>query len=254
MTDLRRSLLGDDGRLLVVAVDHPLYSWPCAGLEDRASVIHDVVDAGAEAIISSYGTRRDERPAFGDAASIVKLDLTTLSIGGAYPVSEYALAWTVDDAVRVGARAVLTFVQLGAPFELQALRAAAVTAARADRAGVAYVCEIMPVESERFPDPSTPIAVLAACRVGAELGAHVIKTSMPSQPEALASTVGAGVPVILAGGDRTDDVEGLLDRVRRACAAGAGGVAVGRNVWGAPDPAAVVSALHEVVHGSKGAS
>jgi hypothetical protein len=37
-----RPPLGADGRALIVAVDHPLYSWPCAGLEDRASVLRAV--------------------------------------------------------------------------------------------------------------------------------------------------------------------------------------------------------------------
>ncbi|CAN5740347.1 MAG: class I fructose-bisphosphate aldolase [Ilumatobacteraceae bacterium] len=249
MTDLRRTLLGDGGRIVVVAVDHPLYSWPCAGLEDRRAVIRTVVDAGADAIICSYGSLRDERPVFGTCATILKLDLTTVAVGGSYPVSEYSLAWTLDDATRLGADAVLTFVQLGAPFELEALRNAAAVAAAADRAGVPYVCEIMPVESERFPEPSAPLAIVAACRVGAELGAHVIKTTMPSTPDAMRETNAFGVPVVLAGGDPADDREAMFAAVRRACAAGAAGVAFGRNVWGSPDPAETVRRLHEAVHG-----
>ena len=55
--------LGSDGRALIVAVDHPLYSWPCPGLEDRAGVLRAVSGAGADAIICSYGTLRDLRTA-----------------------------------------------------------------------------------------------------------------------------------------------------------------------------------------------
>jgi DhnA family fructose-bisphosphate aldolase class Ia len=86
-----RGPLGADGRTLIVAVDHPLYSWPCAGLEDRASVLRAVSAAGADAVICSYGTLRDLRVAFGGAAPILKLDVTTLAVGGQYPVSEYAM-------------------------------------------------------------------------------------------------------------------------------------------------------------------
>ena len=105
--------LGPDGRSLIVAVDHPLYSWPCAGLEDRGAVLRAVSAAGADAIICSYGTLRDLRESFGAAAPILKLDLTTVAVGGHYPVSEYALAYRVEDAQRLGAAAVLTYVQLG---------------------------------------------------------------------------------------------------------------------------------------------
>jgi len=144
-------LLAADGRLLVVAVDHPLYSWPCPGLEDRAALIEAVAVAGADAVIASYGTIRDHRSAFGSSRPILKLDLTTVALGGEYPSTEYVQAWSVEDAQRLGVGGVLTFVQLGASFELEALRTAGRVAAEADRAGLQYVCEIMPVESARFP-------------------------------------------------------------------------------------------------------
>jgi 2-amino-4,5-dihydroxy-6-oxo-7-(phosphonooxy)heptanoate synthase len=240
--------LAADGRIVVVAVDHPLYSWPCAGLEDRAGTIRTVVEAGADAIIAAYGTVRDVPEAIGAAAPILKLDVTTVTVGGDYPLTEYVTAYSVDDAQRVGAAAVLTFVQLGADFELDALRTAGQVAAAADRAGLPYVCEIMPVESLRFPDPYDPGAIAAATRTAVELGAHVVKTSMPTPAEAVADAAAFGVPVILAGGDLTSDRDRLLGAVDVAMRSGASGVAFGRNVWGAADPAGTVRELARIVH------
>jgi fructose-bisphosphate aldolase / 2-amino-3,7-dideoxy-D-threo-hept-6-ulosonate synthase len=231
------AVLAADGRALIVAIDHPLYSWPCPGLEDRAAVLRAVSAAGADAVICSYGTLRDLREAFGEAAPIMKLDVTNVSTDGSYPVSEYAVAYRVEDAVRLRATAVLTYVQLGTPFELDALRAAAQVAAHADEAGLAYVCEI-----------TGPAAIAAAARTAAELGAHVVKTTMPDPPEAMAEVAGCGVPVVLAGGDFEPDDDLMLDLVRRALAAGAAGVAHGRNVWGRRDPGAAVVALRALVH------
>jgi DhnA family fructose-bisphosphate aldolase class Ia len=242
-------LLAADGRLLVVAVDHPLYSWPCHGLEDRAALIEAVALAGADAVIASYGTIRDHRSAFGSSQPILKLDLTTVALGGEYPSTEYVQAWSVEDAQRLGVGAVLTFVQLGASFELEALRTAGRVAAEADRAGLQYVCEIMPVQSAGFPKDDAPDAIAAAARTGSELGAHVIKTTMPDPPGAIREAASCAAPVILAGGARAHDTAALLDSVSRALAAGASGVAFGRNVWGAEDPSAIVSRLHAVVHG-----
>ena len=71
-----RPPLAADGRGVIVAVDHPLYSWPCRGLEDRDALLGAVVSAGADAVIVSYGTLRDCRAALGEAAPILKLDLT----------------------------------------------------------------------------------------------------------------------------------------------------------------------------------
>jgi fructose-bisphosphate aldolase / 2-amino-3,7-dideoxy-D-threo-hept-6-ulosonate synthase len=243
-------VLGPDGRALIVAIDHPLYSWPCPGLEDRGSVLRTVSSAGADAVICSYGTLRDLRDAFGNAAPILKLDLTTVAVGGHYPSSEYALAYSVEDARRLGAAAVLTYVQLGTPFELEALRNAAHVAVRADELELPYVCEIMPVEGDAYPDAASPVAIAAATRTAAELGARMVKTTMPSPPEAVEAACGHGVPVVLAGGDFEGDGERLLDQVRRALDAGAAGVAHGRNVWGRPDPGEAVAALRALVHGA----
>jgi DhnA family fructose-bisphosphate aldolase class Ia len=234
--------LAADGRTVIVAVDHPLYSWPCRGLEDREALLRAVVAAGADAVIVTYGTLRDCRQALGGAVPILKLDLTTLTLDG-YGTTEYVAAWTVDDALRLGAGAVLTFVQVGAPFELAALQLAGRVAAAADAAGLAYVCEIM-------PDGHDPRAIAGCCRSAAELGARVVKTSFPEPASAIADGVGCGIPVVLAGGDPRDPGRSLADAAA-AIAAGAAGVAFGRNVWGAADPAAMVRDLYRVVHGAE---
>jgi DhnA family fructose-bisphosphate aldolase class Ia len=233
--------LAADGRAVIVAVDHPLYSWPCHGLEDREALLRSVVTAGADAVIVTYGTLRDCREALGSAMPILKLDLTTLTLGG-YGTTEYVAAWTVDDAVRSGAAAVLTYVQVGTPFELGALQLAGRVAAAADAAGIPYVCEIM-------PEGDDPLAIAACCRSAAELGARVVKTSFPQPASAIAEAVGCGIPVVLAGGDPRDPARSLAD-TSAAMTAGAAGVAFGRNAWGAPDPAAIVRDLCGIVHGA----
>lgn len=240
-------LFARDGRAVVVAIDHPLYTWPCPGLESREQLIAEVVAAGADALIASYGTVRDCRAAFGTARAILKLDLTILSVDG-YRPADWVVAYAVEDAVRLRADAVLTLIEPGTPGELAELAAAARVAAAADRAGLPYVCEILPAASEAFPDPFAPRAVAGAARAAAELGAHVVKTSIPTPAGAVAEAVGCGVPVLLAGGELADDREAYLAGIADAVAAGAAGVAVGRNVWGGGDPAGTVRRLAEVVH------
>jgi DhnA family fructose-bisphosphate aldolase class Ia len=57
----------------------------------------------------------------------------------------------------------------------------------------------------------------------------------------------SAAPVVLAGGPRVADQSALIDRVRQFVAAGAAGVAFGRNIWGSEDPVAVVHQLREVL-------
>jgi DhnA family fructose-bisphosphate aldolase class Ia len=79
--------------------------------------------------------------------------------------------------------------------------------------------------------------VAGAARAAAELGAHVVKTSIPTPPAGIAAAAGCGLPILLAGGEPAPDPEAYLAGIGEALAAGASGVAVGRNVWGRPDPA-----------------
>lgn len=236
-------------RGVIVAIDHPLYMWPTRGLEDRDSVLRSVSEAGADGIIATYGTLRDHADAFGSSKRILKLDTKALSVGE-YQMGDHAVCWTLEDAQRLGADAVLTFVQVGLPDELPALVQAARLAAECDRAGLPFLCEIMPIESANYPDPFDPAAIAACARAAAELGAHLVKTSIPNPPEEVAQAVSAsGVPIFLAGGDPQPTEEAFLEQIRAAVRGGAAGVAVGRNVWGGPDPARMVSRLRDIVHG-----
>jgi DhnA family fructose-bisphosphate aldolase class Ia len=237
-------------RGVIVAIDHPLYMWPTHGLEDRDKLITSVVAAGADGLIATYGTLRDHGEAFGAAKRILKLDVKALSVGE-YREGDHAVCWTLDDARRVGADAVLSFVQVGCPDELPALAQAARIAAECDEAGMPYLCEIMPIESESYPDPFDPGAIAACARAAAELGAHMVKTSIPRPPQEIRVAAGCGLPVFLAGGDPQPTEEAFLDQVRSAVQAGAHGVAVGRNVWGGADPAGTVRRLSKIVHGTK---
>jgi len=88
--------LAADGRTVVVAVDHPLYSWPCVGLQDRASTIRAVVGAGADAIIVALN------PAWTRAEWTVRgwpnLDVSNLGALWSDPSTwSWALALTAPD-------------------------------------------------------------------------------------------------------------------------------------------------------------
>ena len=244
--------MGADGRIVIIAIDHALYSWPCRGLEDRAAIIRSCAASGVDAMIASYGTIRDFRAEFGDVKPILKLDLTSVTLGSHYPLTEYVMAYTLDDAARLGVKTVLNFIQLGAPFELEALRQSAKLATQCDNRGFTYLCEIMPVESAMFPNAEAPEAIVAACRTGQELGAHFIKTTMPVPMTGVKEAVAnCDIPVVLAGGSPAKDAAVFDKTIAEALDAGVAGIAIGRNAWGAANPASAISRFVNLVHGQR---
>ncbi|TDA25661.1 MAG: fructose-bisphosphate aldolase, partial [Archaeoglobi archaeon] len=94
-----------------------------------------------------------------------------------------------------------------------------------------------------------PKAVALAARVGAELGADIVKTNFTGDVESFRKVVeGCPVPVVIAGGPKMSSVEELLQMVRMAMDAGASGVAIGRNIFQAENPTKMTRAIAMIVH------
>ncbi len=76
-----------------------------------------------------------------------------------------------------------------------------------------------------------------AARAGAELGADIIKTNYTGDPDTFRHVVeGCPVPVVIAGGPKTETDLEFLQMIEGAIEAGARGVDIGRNVFQAEDP------------------
>lgn len=87
-----------------------------------------------------------------------------------------------------------------------------------------------------------------ACRIAAEFGARVVKTYWCDDFEQV--TESCPVPVVIAGGPRTDSEIEVFRFVHDGMQRGAIGVNLGRNVWQHDHPIAMANALRGVVHDS----
>jgi DhnA family fructose-bisphosphate aldolase class Ia len=92
-----------------------------------------------------------------------------------------------------------------------------------------------------------------AARVGAELGADIVKVVYTGSVDSFAKVVqGCPVPVVIAGGPKMNSDEDIFKMVEGALKAGAAGVSIGRNAFQHKTPEKMVAALCKMVH--KGAS
>jgi DhnA family fructose-bisphosphate aldolase class Ia len=90
-----------------------------------------------------------------------------------------------------------------------------------------------------------------AARVGAELGADIVKVVYTGSAESFREVVeGCFVPVVIAGGEKMGNDEDLIEMVKGAMAAGAAGVSIGRNVFQHKDPERMVQKICRIVHNS----
>jgi DhnA family fructose-bisphosphate aldolase class Ia len=92
-----------------------------------------------------------------------------------------------------------------------------------------------------------------AARVGAELGADIVKVVYTGSRDSFTEVVeGCFVPVVIAGGEKMGNDEDLCEMVKGAMAAGAAGVSIGRNVFQHKDPEKIVKTISEIVHHRSG--
>jgi DhnA family fructose-bisphosphate aldolase class Ia len=88
-----------------------------------------------------------------------------------------------------------------------------------------------------------------AARVGAELGADIVKVVYTGSVESFKEVVnGCPVPVVIAGGPKMNSDEDIFKMVEDALTAGAAGVSIGRNAFQHKTPDMMVQALSKMVH------
>jgi DhnA family fructose-bisphosphate aldolase class Ia len=256
MTDVGKAMrlkrvIDGEGVSVICALDHgmtsPQFLEPLADIVARTG---EAVAGGANVIMMSKGMIRLAHPAFSPTTSLALLLSASASPQGDRP--EIVQIAEVEEALRLGADAVVLFTALGGETEPSMIDLLA---------GVGRECEVlgMPFIAEaEFPTTYASVEELAAqygfeylrrnVRLCAELSADIVKTNWPGDGDAFAKLVEAanGVPVVLAGGSRLSDEE-LLRRMEAAMAAGAIGCSVGRNIFMHERPEAITRALSRVI-------
>jgi class I fructose-bisphosphate aldolase len=244
-------IFGEDGRCLILPVDHGLTLGRVVGLEDPVAVAGGLLDLPCDGLLMAPGlTRRTvERFAHrGAPARILTLDTFFREPGEAEAGA--GLAAFVSQAARLGVDCVKLFMAWNVTSRERAATAARI--ARVIREAETFDLPVMVepiVVGEQRTDETTAVEGDAA-RAAMELGADIIKVAYPG-PELMAAwSRELGVPLVILGGPRTGEPEGVLQLAGEAVAHGARGIVIGRNVWQRPPDVTrhLMSQLYAIVH------
>ena len=239
------------GVSIICALDHgmtaPRFLEPLADIRTRTA---EAVAGGANVIMMSKGMIRTAEPAFGPDTSLALLLSASANPGRDRP--EVVQVAQLEEASRLGADAVVLFTALSGDTEAGMVRTLAAVGEACERLGMPFIAEA------EFPTTYATVEELEQqygfeylrrnVRLCAELGADIVKTNWPGDPESFGKLVEAanGIPVVLAGGSRLEDKE-LLWRMQVAVEAGAIGCSVGRNIFMHASPEAITRALSRVI-------
>ncbi|MBW1979723.1 MAG: class I fructose-bisphosphate aldolase family protein [Deltaproteobacteria bacterium] len=243
---LERIINRNTGKSVIVPMDHGVSSGPILGITDMKEAMSQVADGGANAVVVHKGmVARGHRKSGPDMGLIVHLSgSTSLSP----EPNAKTLVCTVTEAIRLGADGVSVHVNIGNGREKEMLADLGRVAREAAEWGMPLLAMIYP-RGEKIRDEYDVEAVKHAARVGAELGADVVKVSYTGSPESFRQVVeGCHVPVIIAGGPKMESDLAILQMVKGAKEAGAAGTSIGRNVFQHQNPTRIVGALCMIMH------
>jgi putative autoinducer-2 (AI-2) aldolase len=226
------------GRTLMLAFDHGYIMGPTSGIERMDLAIPPLMNH-VDCLMCTRGALRTCIPPETDKPVVMRCSTGATVLKD---LSDEVIGVTVEDAIRMNAAAVTTQVCIGATHEKETL------------ANLSYLIN----EGNRYGVPTLGVTAVGkelvrdarylglACRVIAEVGAHFVKTYY-CEPDFADVVAGCPVPIVIAGGKKIPEKD-AIEMAYKAIDQGALGVDMGRNIFLAEDPVAMVQAVAKVVH------
>jgi len=225
------------GRTVMLAVDHGYFLGPTTGLE-RIDVTIVPLLQYADTLMCTRGIVRTTVPPTFNKGVVLR------SSGGPSVLKELSneqIAVDVEDAIRLNVAAMAVQVYVGGEFETQSVHNMTRLVDQGNRYGIP-VLGVTAVGKEMARDAKY---MRLATRICAELGASYVKTYYCDGFETV--TAACPVPIVIAGGKKMGELDALT-MAYNAVQAGAAGVDMGRNIFQADAPAAMIQAVGKVVH------
>lgn len=234
---LARIIKPQDGRAVMLAVDHGYFLGPTSGLEEPRKTIVPLLPY-ADSLMLTRGVLRTSVDPNTNVPVVLRVS------GGTSILKELSnenITVSVEDAVRLNVSAMALSIFVGSEFEKQTLVSLAKLVDEGERYGIP-VLAVTAVGKEMVRDARY---LGLACRIAAELGAHFVKTYYCEDFDQVIAS--CPIPVIIAGGKKTPESEALeltFNAVRR----GAVGVDMGRNIFQSDSPVGIIRAVRAIVH------
>ena len=229
----------ESGNSLMLAFDHGYIMGPTAGLE-RLDIVVPELATDVDCFMGTRGALRTCIPP--KYTNAVALRVSAGSTVASDDVTHEIIGVNMEDAIRMNASCVAVQTFIGVPGEEKnSIQNLVKTVDAGYRYGIPTLGVIAVgknmVRDTRF--------FLLATRVVAELGANIVKTYYCDDFEKVVAA--CPVPIVVAGGKKVPEKD-ALELAHNAIIRGARGVDMGRNIFQAEDPRAMVKAVNMIVH------
>ncbi len=237
---LSRIIRPEDGRTLMLAVDHGYFLGPIHKLEKPGATVEPLMPY-ADALMLTRGVLRTCIPPETGKPMVLRVS-GGVSVVGPDRADE-GLSVSMEEAVRLNVSAIALSIFVGTKYERQTLLGLSELVDEGSAVGMP-VLAVTAVGKELAKRDSRYLAL--ACRIAAELGAHFVKTYHCDDFEKV--TASCPVPCVIAGGPRLETEMDAFRMTARALEQGAVGVDMGRNIWQHEHALAMIRSVRAIVH------
>ncbi len=208
-----------DNRTVIVPMDHGVTVGPIQGITNMQTITNQLIKGKVDAILVHKGIAR--RIDVDGAGLIVMLSgMSNLSPN----VNAKVQVCSVQEALRIGADAVSVHVNVGAQDEDKMLANLGKVAEECDAFGLPLLAMMYP-RGPKIQNEHAVEVVAHAARIGAELGADIIKTNYTGNIDTFKMvTESCPAPVVIAGGPKCKSPQEVLQTTFDALKAGAAGL------------------------------
>jgi putative autoinducer-2 (AI-2) aldolase len=226
------------GRTVMLAIDHGYFMGPTTGLE-RVDINILPLLKNCTALMLTRGMLRSTIPSSFGGGVVIRAS------GGPSILKELSneqIAVDIEDALRMDVSAMAVQVFIGGEYESQSIH----NLTRLVDLGNKYGLPVLAVTAVGKDMNRDAKYLRLACRICAELGAHILKTYyVPEGFETV--TASCPVPIVMAGGKKLPELDALT-MAFNAVDQGACGVDMGRNIFQSETSSAMIRAVGQVVH------
>jgi len=235
---LSKIIKPSNSRCVMLAVDHGYFLGPTERLENPRETIGPLLNY-ADSLMLTRGVLRTSVIPESNTPIVLRVSGGSSIIGE--DLSKETIVTSIEEAIKLNASCLALSIFVGSKYEFQTLKNLSKLVNEGEKYGIP-VLAVTAVGKEMARD-SRYLGL--ACRIAAELGAHVVKTY--HCPDFNKVVEGCPVPVIIAGGKKLAERE-ALQLTFDALEDGASGVDMGRNIWQSDNPVAMLKAVRAIVH------
>jgi DhnA family fructose-bisphosphate aldolase class Ia len=246
---LNRLIQAETNSCLICAIDHGMTSPQFLdGLYDTEARVREAIAGGANVLMLGRGIVKATVQHFRRDTSLALM--LTASAAGRPAGAIITPIGSVEEALRIGADAVVVYVALAGDNEAEAITYVSQIGESCELLGMPFIAEAEYPNAyqslDSMADSYGAAYLKRNARLCAELGADIVKVNWSGDQKSFAEIVRAcGRPVVLAGGSLISDEE-LLNRMAQARDVGGVGCSVGRNIFQHRRPEAITRAISRI--------